>query len=207
MRMPVVSVVAVVMFFALVPAQGEIVAPEHSDGTSLDLQVIASLPSMSVQVFYETLSPQEKADIWTAHLKEFLASHPDLTAEQRDVILEALGLIALDVFEVQPHDSAWEWTRAALDRLTMRGRTLLPFATAKAALVDLGYPSSDISGGLTAADDDKIDCTCSTASDWCDMFTNVNDTCVAGFLECTILMRGCGTLWLYACDGFCWTDE
>jgi hypothetical protein len=75
-------------------------------------------------------------------------------------------------------------------------------AAAAAIFTTLGNASSssptatNIKVSLVKSPDERGACSCSIKSDWC-------DTICTGNGACDHSADGCGTLWLYECDGRC----
>lgn len=152
----------------------------------------------SRQHYCSDLAPSMKADLWTLHLAMYLESHPELTATQQSVIHQALGLIAVGVFDRRPATAALEAD------LLAKIKTNFPNAVARKIFTQLGREANEGGGGRgPRVKADAPSCTCSVESDYCDQVTNPDFRCVAvGARECTPACC-CGTFWLYTCDGVC----
>ena len=129
------------------------------------------------------LSPQVKSAIWTHHLELFLNAHPDLTAEQLDVVKESSFLATPDRFE----DSARSSTLAALKDLQLKAQTVFAKEEVARLLVQLGPVSRDPV---------ILQPLCSCSDDW---------DCGGG--SCTgnrcSLSYGCGPYQMDYCMGVC----
>lgn len=170
---------------------------------------LSKLPGDELRQEYRTLSAPVQEDLWTIHLERFLETHPTLTREQRAVVFEGIGLLASGVIEAarQPGNLT-EDTYASLRAFEYRAKTVLPADLARAA-----FAAMSASDALRTAPDEPRkwqltpnigtpECDCSSDSDWCNGVTNPTPKCKAA--RCT-MVDGCGTFWLYVCDGLCST--
>ncbi|MCU1246837.1 MAG: hypothetical protein JWN02_2747 [Acidobacteria bacterium] len=155
---------------------------------------------------YQELSLPEKEKLWTLHLTTFLAENPELTDEQRSVILEGLGLISTGILQVDRESAAWELAvHRPLLYFETRARAAFPHQVARALLTDIRH------GALAAAFHpgrvealDAPDCGCSTEDDWCGSGTG-SSQCIGGSKNwCTPSTWGCGTFFTSPCNGLCW---
>lgn len=172
---------------------------------------VRTLSADEAKAHYRTQRAPMQEDLWSVHLERFVDQHPALTADQRAVIFEALGLLASGVIH-EARDStgsaavpAYE----AVSRLEYRAKTMLGRALAQEALSALVPTDSSARVESPAANAHAIirtdvgrypPCDCSSESSWCDSITNPTPKCKSG--GCTPY-DGCGTFWLYMCDGIC----
>jgi hypothetical protein len=163
------------------------------------------------RVIYRTLPSAMQSDLWVVHLEQFLAAHPELTAEQRSVVFEGLGIIAAGVVDSNDRTGP---LYAAVQHLELRSRSIMSMELLKEAFVDLGGPDLDSRamgiGGVTDRHFtarrtpirtlDTVDCSCATDDDWCGSITSVSKC--HGLQDCTFT-TGCGWFFLSACNGLC----
>lgn len=149
---------------------------------------------------YVALPPSIKRELWLVHLRRALGEVPNLSAAQRGLIFETIGLIALGVFEGEPTSDSWDQLYGAQMRdLERRAREAFDARLARSLFAELG-PEVDFA--VTESFFDP--CSCSTESDWCDLITNPNPRCRSGGdYRCRPRASGCGFLLMYACDGLC----
>src|SRR5215212_4111772 len=87
----------------------------------------------------EELPSDKKADLWNHHLRAALAEHPEFTSEQRSVIRDALSLLTLELFAIDPSDPRWGTTvDQPLRRLKHRARAVFDSRTARELFLQLG---------------------------------------------------------------------
>lgn len=140
---------------------------------------------------YVSLSPQSKNDLWKTHFAVSLAVDESFTQNQKTFIVELIDLVDLPVFE-EGHDfQLRSKINEKLSSISARAIELFGNSSAARLLASLG-PGSSLDG---YEETEGGDCGCSTSSNWC-----------AG--ECSSLLpctrkNGCGTLWLYECNGKC----
>lgn len=168
-------------------------------------------PMAERRVLYGDLSSGMKSDLWVVHLQQFMASHPELTPEQRGVVFEGLGIIAAGVFESKDKDSDLV---NAVRQLELRAKAIVPNDLFREAFVNLGgadpragvgdgaIPSPLVVQHLRPKVLDDVMCECSTESDWCGS-PGSGMTCHGGLAFSCTFQTGCGTLWQYACNGLC----
>ena len=149
---------------------------------------------------YVALPPSIKKELWMTHLRRALVEVPDLGSDQRGLIFETIGLIALGVLEGEPSSESWDQTYGDQVRsLEGRAREVFALRLARAIFTELG-PEADFSGTTSLRDW----CSCSTDSDWCDFITNPNPNCRVDLQNrCRPTSSGCGWLLMFACDGLC----
>lgn len=146
---------------------------------------------------FRKLSAQDKADLWHVHFALNLAKHPDWNEQQRSLVVEAMTIVTPTLYET-PKDANWSQTVDAPVRLFMQ-RVLISFSKIEAAELfsDLGGKEPLAHHARPA---ETPACDCSRESDWCtyDCWSN----------QCKSSPSGCGSLWLYPCDGLCyWPPE
>jgi len=149
---------------------------------------------------YAALPPSIKKELWMMHLRRALLEVPNLGSEQRGLIFETIGLIALGVLEEDPSSATWVQAYGEQMRsLETRAREAFESRLARSIFAELG-PGVDFSATESLFDP----CSCSTESDWCDVITNPNPHCRSGGdYRCRPRSSGCGFLLMYACDGLC----
>ena len=165
------------------------------------------------------LDHEMQAAVWRHHLVNALASHPEFTAAQREVIDYALTLLSPDLFGIQRSDPAWQ-QKVALRVLELetRAKDIFPPSLARELFAQLGpdAPAASQSASSQRPPDpsrrppskgmgDVIGgtCECSTDSDYCDTGLHYGGGyyCNPGF--CFSGGNKCGTLFLFECDGMC----
>lgn len=209
--MPVCLLLAVSVFVA--PAligQTHHVPLRNDVATLIDsYDVLSTLDAAGQRRFMATLDTTLREELWAQHIETFLQHNPQLTPEQRSVAYEALGLVKSGIFEISRSDSDWG-TRVGQPLATLEhdAKQVLTPAEARALLVELApaalSPRRDLRGHTDSAahvrsDGFGDDCNCSSESNWCDFVTNPDNSCKG---PCRA-QQGCGTLWLYDCNGLC----
>lgn len=139
-------------------------------------------------------SAEDKSSLWRVHLGLNLARHPEWTEQQRSIVLEALTMATPELYKI-PKDS--NWTRLVdepVRLLTQRAMLVFTKAEGAALFSELGFneePKSNHTRRPATAG-----CGCSQESDWCAPYQ-----CLSS--ECTVIILGCGTFGIYACNGRC----
>jgi hypothetical protein len=158
---------------------------------------LSALPRVEQSAALMTVPAVRQQELWAIHLERFLAAHPDLTADQRAVVFQALGLLRASVLErLRSADPAVALqARADLDALDHRAKAVLGRELAQEAIERLASQPAEPKH-FTAAPLDL--CYCSTT---------YQDVCGGGFvcgsdLRCTPDLM-CGPFGWDACDGTC----
>jgi hypothetical protein len=175
----------------------------HSDQASLPTTYdeLLAYPLAYRPAVFDALSPEVKERLLTTHLQRYIDEHPGLSSDQISAIHEAIELASRpDFFTTRRTDALWDksvhqpiqdFERMALSRFSRE--------EFKQIFTRLGddtaakWPSGHQVSMAKAA---PI-CTCSTQSDWCSSGTH----CAASTCSLT---TGCGTLFRYTCNGFCY---
>lgn len=166
---------------------------------------ICSDPAVKVmKMQFAALDPDTRLAIWRAHLTKQLDTRA-LTGRQRALIVKILGLANVELYRGLPMDAAtkalWEPLREELHR---------EFSIRDGAEI-FGRPDQDVfdkfAAGkvnlITAKAVQDLRCECSVSSDWCSRGNCVAQGCGLGCPTCTPNYDGCGTLWIYQCNGMC----
>lgn len=135
------------------------------------------------RAMWQHLSPQVKSAIWTRHLELYLAAHPELKAEQVEVVKQALALATPERFEERERAAL----QSALEELKRKGEKVFDRAELVRILVQLGSAETE-SVSLQPL------CNCSDDSDCGDGYCSGN--------RCS-LSEGCGPFGTYLCIGVC----
>lgn len=180
-----------------------------------DYASFAALPEANRRAVYPLLSDGERAGLWQAHWQAALAGGR-YSREQEAVIYEAIAAFDANAFaalrpEARNHAAAVENLKAFEARVAAvfekRQATRLFADLGPVRLRQLfeveqgdgdGTVITDPGGPVGPGQPVVIDCSCSTASDWC---TSPAKCYTANCRR----VSGCGTLWQYTCDGLCAT--
>jgi len=138
---------------------------------------ITSLPAPQARSMFRTLTVAMQGDVWLLHLDEFMVNHPELTAEQRAVIYEGIGLLASGAIEPRGLDgSATPAVQYAVGVFGERAKSVhgpqlafLAFANLSREHSAIGLPPTATARPRTNAPllPGQDECQCSGDSDWC----------------------------------------
>jgi len=159
------------------------------------------------------LTSAERTALWRTHLTRFLNSEYKTTSEQRALIEEVLAMLPTLT------DTGG---RRAVTEARIQERSIALFGAKEAKLVFATLGSEDPAGidptktrisesslvptfipALLSAITKKLmplDCECAKDSDWCGGSNHCSDQ-----VACTHT-SGCGTIFIFTCDGFCWPN-
>lgn len=182
------------------------VAVESEDAESV-WSALAPMSAEERRARFEAASPALKASLWRVHIRRFLADHPDLTPQQRQLLHEAIDLAAPELF-AQPLEAGDRQVSARLEEFSSRARSVFTRDFGAAAFGRLGPryrgPKSTEAneGGEQPPFDDGNpptmgSCDCNVWDDWCGLMYK----CVGG--GCYWRSWGCGTMWTKSCTGLC----
>lgn len=163
-------------------------------------EALRALGAEDVQAEWVQLSPAVKRGIWTLHLTQFLDDHPELTAEQRGVIFEALGVTGSGAYEVDPRSP--EYAAHVLEpmrQLHARAKALLPRELVREAFLQLG-PGGGLSGGRRFQVTVQETCHCRTGTDDC----GPGIPCIRPTPRYCTFYYACGPMFTEGCNGLCY---
>lgn len=168
---------------------------------------LSAQPIAQRRAAYAELPASMRADLWAMHFANVLADH-DLSAEERAVILEAIGIVEAGLLEIDPSSPAWKSTTRLLARHVDEAGSRVVFD----ALSVLGAPELSPVHLLKARSPrtDWLpgdDCECNTSGmNFCcfgDCPTSPTPNCVRSGRPWCIPTHGCGLFWLEDCNGIC----
>lgn len=148
------------------------------------------------RAIFRALPAQVRSQLWVEQFRRYRAAHPELTAAQRAVLDRAEAIAA----DPSTHSTAMtEAKHATFQQFGAAAREAFDAPEAAALFANLG-PATSAAFGPQRPASPESDCTCSTTDDWCGSPTwcfYVKDQCD--------FVGGCGSQWVYLCDGFCMT--
>ncbi len=82
---------------------------------------ISALPMSGRKDFYRRASSYDKGNLWRVHLALYIVKNPELTGEQKGVVLDAMSMATPELFEIPKDSPAWRIkVGAPLESLTQR---------------------------------------------------------------------------------------
>ncbi|MCP3104283.1 bacteriocin fulvocin C-related protein [Myxococcus sp. K15C18031901] len=140
------------------------------------------------KAIFAALPPEARSALWRQHFEHYLAAHPGLDEAQTEFIQELIALAAPSLFA----KVATQANQKGPDFSKQKEAAVKLFGTTEATLLlaTLG-PQEKLAGN-------KANCTCNTIDDWC-----VTPTLCTRGTTCTIVLTGCGSVWLQPCNGDC----
>lgn len=184
------------------PKLPKLQAAEHGVDHYKTYDALSALPINSKRAVFRALSAEAKSELWKIHMNLYLAEHPNLTEDQRNVILDAIALVAPQLYEVSKDNPEWlANVHAPLQSLRKRASEVFSPSVAAEIFARLGKadhfnPTKQNVLRIRALVT-QGECDCSMGSDWCPG----DYVCVDE--DCQRTSSGCGSLWLYPCDGIC----
>ncbi|MBY8885327.1 bacteriocin fulvocin C-related protein [Streptomyces sp. PTM05] len=150
---------------------------------------IITYPMAYRRAVYAQLPTNARAQCWTEHLER---NRPrDVTGDQRAVLDSAKAMLSTPAVLAIPRTPAVSARLEAFHR-----KALAAFGPAKAGALFATLGPADRTEGTVSPDET---CTCTTESNWCDNW----NPCSFKYDNCTVTNGGCGSYWLYDCDGIC----
>ncbi|WP_157405263.1 bacteriocin fulvocin C-related protein [Actinopolyspora halophila] len=136
------------------------------------------------QAIFNASSAATKSRLWVEHLRQYGATHPDLSQDQERVLRHAMDVLGDESLYAQSSPPEQDRVLGGL-----RQEVAAAFGEETQSLIaTLGPPE-------LATKADWNDCQCSTSSDYCWMGCVGSDNCRR--------IGGCGTGWVYTCNGWC----
>ena len=160
------------------------------------------LPMNYRRAVFGALPPGTQSSLWRRHLEAYLDARSELTPRQTALVRELMSLASPGFFaKVSDATRRYE---AVEDLEALVARTAQLFSTSERGTIfaEFGPPEAVTHArrpGLSAAD--FGDCNCSVDSDYCGSGSHCVRT------GCPVTRLGCGTLWLYDCDGECFLRQ
>lgn len=140
--------------------------------------------------FFRNASSQDKSQYWKVHFARSLVLFPDLTKQQKDIILDAIALANPRIFEISKTSSEWK-TRVDKPIKALSSRTVEAFSKEEGIETFLMLGDGEF-------EPEAADCDCSKGSIagcWSEECTTSNG--------CKSSSTGCGLFWDYPCNGKC----
>lgn len=161
------------------------------------LREFLAVPGPYRKAVYRRMPPESKSHIWRAHLTAFLDRHPELSWGQEHAIQDAIVFASPDTFRIGVVASSQ--AARALDRRAqaLHRRFIDQFGVTLAGGLVGGFGANDSSA--TDDDGDILGTLCECAD--ADAYCPGKYQCDQG--GCDKTDGGCGTLYLYDCDGLC----
>lgn len=141
---------------------------------------LSALPVSARRDTFRAMANEQRSEMWHTHLAKALSRN--LTTEQRDIIARAIALATPEFFAHHGN----------LDSLTIKDT--FTGKDAREIFTQLGGPEPRSHHAIVSPS-----CECSHSSDYC------STNCFGN--GCTVSEYGCGTLWVYSCDGLCRVAE
>jgi hypothetical protein len=165
---------------------------------------IAALDYEEGRAEYAQLPGTLKTDLWLLQFERYLAAHPELNADQRAAIFEAIGLLSSGVLDMDRKSADWDaLVRQPLMRLDADAKAAFDPVTFKMLFQRLGLVALPLENPKLHTKT-LVDCDCSSDSDWCCIYPTCPETCHSGLgYRCTFTPDGCGTFFAYPCSGLC----
>ncbi len=174
---------------------------------------INAYPAMYRRAIMSELTPQERAEVWRAHLLRYLDSHPDLSPSQAAVVREAMTIVSASALvpSVAPdlREKIGRVFNAAVTELGPRAAnelfvTLGPAMPAGSSPLPLVQRLADRVRSWRVASAEVPDCNCNTTMDTCDLVPDPWLQC-SELYDCNIDTSWpmCGPFWSWACNGWC----
>lgn len=156
---------------------------------------LSELTKEDRKLSFSLRSAEDRSSLWRVHFGLNLARHPEWTEQQRSIVLQALTMVTPQLYKT-PRDN--NWTRLVdepVRLLTQKALLVFTKQEGAALFAELGFNEQ---ANRNHAKQRKLSgCGCAQESDWCG-----NYQCMSS--ECTILIWGCGTFGVYACNGKCY---
>ncbi len=106
---------------------------------------LAELPVAERREAFIQASAAEKSGLWRVHLALSLASRPELSSEQRDVILEAISLATPELFNITSENPLWKsQVDEPLKSLMQRALKAYPKKEAAAIFAQIGDDKAEL---------------------------------------------------------------
>lgn len=178
---------------------------EHADNLPTSFASISKYPAEYRKAIFIKLSADQKANIWSERLQE-IVDNMTLNKKQHSLLGEIIKKLTPAVFD----------KNAGSDVINDRTLKSVFGETLAANIFSSLSPVQDVKENQTKSivyemnqilRNDEVsvssmppDCGCSSSSDYC----GLGHDCATGYPHsCFDSEAGCGTFWMYSCDGLC----
>ncbi len=175
---------------------------------------IDAYPAAYRRAIMQSLSADQRANVWRAQMQNYLNSHRTLTTSQAEVVRDAMALVSPALFSASLETSL----RERVSRVFARAQSELGPRAAKELFVTLG-PAAPVRASALPLSQQLADhvrswrstsaqvlerCNCNMTMDTCDLVPEPWLVCSQQF-DCRIDTSWpmCGPFWSWACDGWC----
>jgi len=183
--------------------------PEANAPLKVTLSSMAACTQPERKIIYRYLSMEQRKELWRSHWSSFLGEGTKLNAKQQATLRMALSHIDNYFVSVTGGRTGLETDSLTSKRLKAEFGDSLAIAIFAILgpdqkftghnLASLLRAQNSATGGPSALQELPY-CNCSISSDWC-----CTGTC-SNSVEC-VTQGGCGTAWMYDCNGLCSTRE
>ncbi len=140
--------------------------------------------------FFRNASSQDKSLFWKIHFARSLVLFPDLTKQQKEVILDAIALVNPQIYETSKTSAEWK-TKVDEPTKTISNRAVGIFSKEEGVKIFVKL------GGEVESELRPSECDCSRGS----IAACWDEYCVSS--SCRRTDGGCGVFWQFDCDGVC----
>lgn len=175
------GITVLVLIFCLLVVGLSVAARHKPTAQEQAYSAFSALPMSIRRDNFRAMTNEQRSEMWRTHLAKAL--NRNLTTEQREIIAQAIALSTPEFFA--HHGSN-------LDSLIIKDS--FTGKEAREIFAQLGGPEPKSHHAVVAPT-----CECSHSSDYC------STNCFGN--GCTVSEYGCGTLWVYSCDGLCRVAE
>lgn len=156
---------------------------ENAGKLPTTLEGVSRHPMAYRRAILDSLHPEQKVALWGEHIRQYIASHPQLSAKQIAVLEKVLTTLSPQLYTIG--------ITPEVQRVQAAVKEAFAPEEARLIVATLGPPESPGAEASLAPI-----CECSRADAWCGGFR-----CRA--YSCTKKTSGCGWFGLSKCDGLC----
>jgi hypothetical protein len=165
--------------------------------------VMSSKDYGQLKVNYALLKPAEKMELWNRHIEYFI-NNRNLTSEQLSFVIDFKNKWVVKSLFEENSPILTDFT-LALPQIKYKAQSLLGVPDAFSLLINVtsdkgyyGYSESTnhVATNATRTTESSNDCSCSQTDSYCNVGSCRDNGCTTSSL-------GCGTLFLFKCNGVC----
>lgn len=179
---------------------------ENADNLPTSFSSISNYPEEYRKAIFIKLSSEQKANVWTERLQE-IADNITLNKKQHSLLGEIIKKLSPAVFDKNVDSyvindktlkGVFGETLAANIFSSLSPVQVVKKSIAKPFVYEMNQIVQKNKNNEVSVNFIPPDCSCSTSSDYC----GVTWDCET-IVPCYDSDYGCGTIWLYGCDGLC----
>lgn len=169
-------------------------------------QDISAFSISKRKAMFRNASAKDRSNLWRVHLALYLASQPDFSVEQKELLTDVISFITPELYQLIESDSESK-TNVESSAELLTKRALVVFSRQEAAkiftILGLGSKNEQTNCESSLIDVVPIDVPPGGSRPDCNCHRGIGDMCRYGCIgtNCVTDSWGCGLGWILSCTG------